>query len=223
MALIRNSLLGAGNFRRVLCGALVAAFCLAAGAGKGTVITFSNIGDNAALPSPYYEGGYTVANWVAYTYPSTYWQNDNPAGVALPFLFLTTPSSYDTGAGGLTITRTGGGTFAFSSVQLGTYFNPNVSYDITGTLSGNTLLNISGTTLSTGVQTIYAQSVEYVDTLNINLSSSGEDAVYLLNDIVVDPPGVPVPDQAATAGLLGLALVPLFVLGVRQRRLATAK
>jgi hypothetical protein len=49
-------------------------------------------------------------------------------------------------------------------------------------------------------------------------STPGGYFEYSIDDINV----APVPDQASTVGLLGVALAPLIAMGVRQRRLSAA-
>jgi hypothetical protein len=112
-----------------LAGAILAAGVIASAAASATTITFSGLtSTNATLVTMYTEGGFTVATTLGEFFQGQAFGNP------IPSLFAG-PAQGGPANDALEVTRNGGGSFNFASVDLAAN-NGDVNFTFTGFLGG---------------------------------------------------------------------------------------
>jgi hypothetical protein len=175
-----------------LLSAGLVGFAAAVPAVRADNITFNNlVGPQALVVTSYVEGAFTV------TPSAGAWGEDHAFGNPVPSIFSTSAT------GSVDVTRTGGGTFTFNSVDLGNGGTGSPNFAITGFLSGSPVFGLSSSLPgSNGFSTVpsYDTTIQ-MDTLRIALNLN-DTSSYNVDNVNV---GVPEP---ASAAVLGAALVP---------------
>ncbi|HEY5813446.1 MAG TPA: VPDSG-CTERM sorting domain-containing protein [Terrimicrobiaceae bacterium] len=183
--------------RKSLLLALVSAAAAAiGGSAQAYTVAFENVPAPALPYNGSSEGGFTI------TPTSGFWAaslNGNP-GVSIDA--ASSPAEIE-------IT---GGTFTFASFQ---FENNNSefagSYQVEGFLNGNSLYGASGSLPgSSGWSTILSpDSATIIDALRIEVTL-GRAVFIFIDNIVVNPATISVPDAGSSLVLLGLALAGLI-------------
>ncbi len=187
-----------------ILGAIALVAGMASGAAQATVITFNSVVGFQTLDTPYEESGFRLTNSSsnpgAYLYWGTKSFNADPNG-------NTFSHNYDSST--TTLTKIGGGTFTFNSIDLADIYNDGgggrVQFDF---------LFADSTTLQTfvtvdnlpGLETFSFNQSNLTQVSWVPLTTVGP---YLqLDNVVVDGRGIQVPEPG-TLVLLGGALLGL--------------
>ena len=185
-------------------------------ASSGSVITFDNLSiDHLSSTGPHTEAGFTYQ-----AVSGAGWEIQNLFGN--PASSLTTYFNDEGSATGDTvkITKTGGGTFTFTSVDTATFANSDSDQvTITGFLAGNpvgSLLLNTSTSSPNSFTTAGSPFSGPIDELDVVVTSGNhQNARQLDNFVFGDAAAVPEPPSLAVVGLSTLVLF-----GCLRRRFA---
>jgi hypothetical protein len=173
-------------------------------AARADIVTFNNlVGPQALVVNTYFEGAFTV------TSSSGGWGEDHAFGNPVPSIFSPMPSS------SIDVTRTGGGTFTFNSVDLGNGGTGSPNYQVYGFLNNAWIFGISSSLPNaSGFYTVptYDNTIQ-MDTLRITMSLNDTSSVNVDNINL----GNSVPEPASLL-LLATTLIPALL---RRRRAKT--
>lgn len=196
---------------KTLAAALLA---LTALQSHATVIDFNQVVGFQTLPSPYQEDGFTITNSSPYSSAMLFWgtmsYNADPRGNTYSHNYGSTTS---------TLTRTGGGSFTFNSIDLTDVYNygsgGSVVFDF---LDTNNTLTHSTVNLPTVVG-LHTFTFDIANLTSVSWTPVGTQGNWIqVDNIVVDSAQAPtnrVPEPASMA-LVGLGVAMMGALRRRQ-------
>lgn len=196
--------------------ALTASLGLLSAAAQATVINFDSVVGFQTLPSPYNEAGFQFVNSSDSSGAILFWgqgnmYNADPNGNTFSHNYAGTTT---------TLTRVGGGTFTFNSIDLADVYNDQGSGAGQG---GNIQFDFLFADASTSSSTVSIDGLPGFQTFDFGLTDLTQVSwtpltTYgpwlQLDNVRVDETGNPVPEPAS----LSLVALALSALAVRRKR-----
>jgi hypothetical protein len=178
------------------CLLTVLLMALGVGTSEATTITFDGlVGPNFTPFATYNEGGFTVTALLGS------WFEAHLFGNPVPDIFGTSATS------AVGVTRQGGGTFTFSSVDIGNAAEPDLplAFTIEGVLNNAVLFSTGGSKNNLGFGAFPGGSPSTaIDLLRISFAS--QTSSYNIDNIIVNVPE-PASLMMMSVGVFGLVVV----------------